>query len=106
MGKEYTTVITGSVPTEWCNELAKISEIIIWPGNNDYLMPKDEVIRNLQNTDALINFAEVKTDREFLANASRLKIIANASKGFDNLDLEELSKRKIWASNSPGFFNY
>jgi glyoxylate reductase len=33
-------------------------------------------------------------------------VIVNSSIGFDNLNLEEITKRGIWACNSPGFFHY
>jgi glyoxylate reductase len=56
--------------------------------------------------DALINFAETIANEEFINAAPKLKIIANVSIGYDNLDLQLLSSRGKWATNAPGFFNY
>ncbi|QGY47835.1 D-glycerate dehydrogenase [Maribellus comscasis] len=106
MEKAYKTIITSTIPKEWVKKLSSISEVIIWPGGNHFLMPRDYLIKILPETDAIINTADVKADKELLNHASRLKIVANASIGYDNLNLKELTTRGIWACNTPGFFNY
>ncbi len=106
MGKNYKTLVTGYVTPEWIGDLANISEIIIWPGDKTFLMPREKILKLLPGMDAVVNFAELRADKELLDNTSKLKIIANVSIGYDNLELDELSKRKIWASNSPGYFNF
>jgi glyoxylate reductase len=104
--KPFKTVVTGNIPVEWTGKLSSVSEIIIWPGEKEFLMPRDYLIRILPEVDAIVNTADVKADAELLKHASKLKIIVNASIGYDNLNIEELTKRGIWACNSPGFFNY
>ena len=104
--KLFKTVVTVNTPVEWIGKLSTISEIIIWPGKKEFLMPRDYLISILPEIDAIVNTADVKVDTEFLNYASKLKIIVNASIGYDNLDIEELTRRKIWACNSPGFFTY
>jgi phosphoglycerate dehydrogenase-like enzyme len=106
MKKVFKTIVTGNIPKEWAAKLEELSEIVIWQGDSHFLMPRNQLIDLLAEVDAIVNFAEVKADNELLQNASKLKIIANISIGFDNLNLEELTQRGIWASNSPGFFNY
>ena len=44
---------------------------------------------------------ELKVDKPLLNNAPRLKIVSNVSVGYDNLDIDELRKRNIWATNTP-----
>ncbi|KKI89375.1 bifunctional glyoxylate/hydroxypyruvate reductase B [Bacillus sp. SA1-12] len=46
--------------------------------------------------------ASLKVNKEFLDQAPNLKIVSNISVGYDNLDLEELKKRGIQATNTPG----
>lgn len=46
--------------------------------------------------------ASLKMNKEFLDHAPNLKIVSNISVGYDNLDLEELKKRNILATNTPG----
>lgn len=69
-------------------------------------MPRDYLISKLSTSDAIVNFGELKVDEELLRFAPKLKLVANVSIGFDNLALDALSRRGIWASNSPGFFSY
>ena len=106
MGKSFKTLVTGNVPKGWTGDLANVSDIIIWSGEKSFLLPRIELLNLLPEVDAVVNFAELRVDKELLDNAPKLKIIANASIGYDNLDLIELTERKIWASNSPGYFNF
>ena len=106
MTKAFLTIVTGNVPPAWLGKLSDISEVDIWPGESDYLMPRSELIKKLNNSDALVNFADARADSDLLDHAPNLKIIANASVGFDNLNLNELTRRGIWATNCPGFFNF
>src|SRR5690554_3975804 len=41
-------------------------------------------------------------NREMLDKAPNLKIISNVSVGYNNLDMEELTKRGIMGTNTPG----
>lgn len=45
--------------------------------------------------------SKLKVDQEFLDKAPNLKIVTNMSVGYDNLDIEELTKRGIMATNTP-----
>ena len=99
-------LITGSVPKEWVEELNGIAEVTIWDNGENFLMPRKELLSEIGNYEAIINFAEVKADEELIQYAHKLKIIANCSIGFDNLNLNLLTSKGIWATNSPGFFSY
>lgn len=100
-----SVLITGKVPREWTAELNSQARVTIW-GGEEFLMPRTRLLEVIRNYHALVNFAEVKADEEFVRKASMLRIIANCSIGFDNLDLPLLAANGIWASNAPGFFNY
>ncbi|MEW9677561.1 D-glycerate dehydrogenase [Lentibacillus sp. L22] len=58
----------------------------------------------LQETEGIIGL-ELVVDRELLEQAPKLKIISNVSVGYSNLDLEELNKRGIMATNTPDVLN-
>ncbi|MFC0470079.1 2-hydroxyacid dehydrogenase [Halalkalibacter kiskunsagensis] len=55
----------------------------------------------LKETDGIIGLA-LKVNKELLDLAPNLKIVSNVSVGYDNLDIKELTKRKIMATNTPG----
>lgn len=42
-----------------------------------------------------------KIDKEVFDNAPRLKIIAQYAVGYDNIDIEEATKRGIYVTNTP-----
>jgi gluconate 2-dehydrogenase len=46
--------------------------------------------------------SSLKIDKNFLEQAPNLKIVSNISVGYDNLDLAELKKRELLATNTPG----
>lgn len=60
-----------------------------------------EFMEALKTADGLIG-SGLKVDEEFLDQAPNLKIIANKSVGYDNLDIPLLKKRGIRAANTPG----
>lgn len=62
---------------------------------------KDEnFLNHLQNAEGIIGL-ELVVDKELLDNAPNLKIVSNVSVGYNNLDINELTKRNIMATNTP-----
>ena len=55
----------------------------------------------LPEADALISLLTVKVDGELLARAPRLRIVANAVVGYDNVDVEACTARGIAVTNTP-----
>lgn len=58
-------------------------------------------LKELKNVDGIINLG-LEVDRELLDHASNLKIVSNVSTGYNNLDIDEMTKRNIMATNTPG----
>jgi len=54
--------------------------------------------------EAILNPGNLLIDAELLDGSPNLRIIANVARGYDNLDLEELARRGIWATNVPDAF--
>jgi glyoxylate reductase len=103
---KFKILVTGHTNPEWLSDLNEIGELVLWEGEESFLMPREKLLPMIKDFDAVINFAEVVTNEEFVFEAKKLKIIANVSIGFDNLNLPLLSIFEIWATNAPGFFNY
>ncbi len=59
-----------------------------------------EFLNYLEKTEGLIGL-ELEVDKELLENAPNLKIVSNVSVGYNNLDIEELTKRNIMVTNTP-----
>ncbi|MGG0386229.1 D-glycerate dehydrogenase [Priestia filamentosa] len=61
-------------------------------------------LEELKDADALLG-SGLKVDEDLLDRAPHLKIVCNTSVGYDNLDMGELSKRNIIATNTPDVLN-
>lgn len=94
---------TNRVPDEHLEPLLGFCTVIQGEGPYD-LMPREEVLTQAHKVDAIINQAELRVDRELLDAAPQLKIVANVAAGTDNLDLDEMARRGVWATNVPDAF--
>ena len=64
--------------------------------------PLDELIGDVTDADGLIVRSATKVTAELIAAASKLRIIARAGTGVDNVDLHAASARGILVVNAPG----
>lgn len=64
-------------------------------------LSKDELIRELQNHDALIVRSETKVSAEILASVSNLRVVGRAGTGVDNIDLSAATRKGIVVLNTP-----
>ncbi|WP_255259567.1 NAD(P)-dependent oxidoreductase [Lentibacillus sp. CBA3610] len=58
-------------------------------------------LEHLRQSEGIIGL-ELPVDAELLDNAPNLKIVSNVSVGYNNLDLDNMTKRNIMATNTPG----
>lgn len=59
-----------------------------------------DFLARLNDSEGIIGL-ELPVDRVLLDHAPNLKIISNVSVGYNNLDMDELNKRAIMATNTP-----
>src|SRR5690606_1529886 len=64
--------------------------------------PRAELLRDVADADALLVRSATKVDRELLEAAPRLRIVARAGTGVDNVDLDVASSRGVMVTNAPG----
>src|SRR5690625_4392742 len=57
-------------------------------------------VQVLKETSGIIG-VELKVTKDLLDLAPKLKIVSNVSVGYDNLDIKELTRRNIMATNTP-----
>jgi glyoxylate reductase len=63
--------------------------------------PKKIIIEKAKNVDALASLLSDKIDAEVFDAAPKLKIVAQMAVGFDNIDVQEATKRGIYVTNTP-----
>jgi phosphonate dehydrogenase len=70
----------------------------VYANNDVESLEPAELASRSADADALMVFMPDRIDREFLKSCPKLKIIACALKGFDNIDLDACTDRGIWVS--------
>lgn len=91
--------ITRQLPERGLNRIKQYFDTEVWP---DYAPPpKETIIKKAKNMDALVTLLSDKIDPEVFNAAPKLKIISQLAVGFDNVDLQEATKRGIYVTNTP-----
>ncbi|MHB8835815.1 MAG: phosphonate dehydrogenase [Candidatus Methylomirabilia bacterium] len=62
---------------------------------------REALFARAQDADAIMVFMPDQVDAAFLERCPRLRIIACALKGYDNIDVEACTRRGVWASVVP-----
>ncbi|AEC52127.1 glyoxylate reductase [Pyrococcus sp. NA2] len=92
-------LITREIPEVGIKMLEEEFDVEVWEDEKE--IPRDVLLRKVRDVDALVTMLSEKIDREVLDNAPRLRIIANYAVGYDNIDVEEATKRGIYVTNTP-----
>lgn len=95
-------VITKAVPEEVVREA--LGEMPWVQGPQDREWSAEEVGPHLAACEGLVTWGFARVDARLLDRAPSLRVVANIATGVDNLDLGELARRGIWATNAPGVF--
>ncbi len=64
--------------------------------------PREEVLRRMKDKEGLVCLLTEKINDEFLRHAPKLRVAANVAVGYDNIDLDACTKRRVVATNTPG----
>lgn len=95
--------VTVHIPLDHLSPLDGLAEIVM-PDNGVRAAPRAQVLERIGDCAAVLSQGELRVDAEFLDAARSLRFVANAAMGIDNLDLAELRRRGIAASNTPDAF--
>jgi glyoxylate reductase len=72
----------------------------VWEG--DMAMPRDQLLERIRGKLGAITLLTEKVDAELLdAAGDQLVIVANCAVGFDNIDVDECTRRGVLATNTP-----
>ncbi|MEM1539019.1 MAG: glyoxylate reductase [Candidatus Bathyarchaeia archaeon] len=92
--------VTRELPGKSLEIMRKYFEVEVWPEYGP--PPKDHLIEKAKNADALVTLLTDKIDAEVFDAAPKLKIVAQMAVGYDNIDVNEATKRGIYVTNTPG----
>jgi glyoxylate reductase len=94
--------LTRQISGKALDQLKKRKDINIEIWDKNKQISRIELLKRVKGADIIISLLTDKIDKQVMDVAGEsLKLIANYSVGFDNIDLSEAKKRKISVTNAP-----
>ncbi|MBQ7021025.1 MAG: D-glycerate dehydrogenase [Phascolarctobacterium sp.] len=97
--KQYTVVASGKMRDVAFEKLDAAVNLLGWQKGGR--VPAEQFDEWLAKADALFSTGNIKINEELLAKAPNLKVIAQASVGYDNIDIAACNARNIPVGNTP-----
>jgi glyoxylate reductase len=91
--------ITRALPKRGLDLILGNFDAQVWPQSAP--PPREVLLKNAKEVDALVTLLSDKIDVALFDAAPKLKIVAQMAVGFDNVDLQEATKRGIYITNTP-----
>ncbi len=83
--------------------LDRLDGKVEWDVNpEDRVLEREELLEAAKDVDGLLCLLTDRIDAELFDAAPKLKIVANYAVGYNNIDVEEATKRGILVTNTPG----
>ncbi len=98
--KKYTVAASGKMRQVAYDKLNNAVNLLAWQQSGR--MPQEQFDDWLSKADALYSAANIKIDENMLNKAPRLKVIAQAAVGYDNIDVAACTARGIAVGHTPG----
>lgn len=92
--------ITRKIPEHLLEPYTDMFDFSMWE-NEEEPVPKEVLFQEAEQADGLICMVSEKVDKALIEHGKRLKVIANVAVGYDNIDVEEATKRGIIVTNTP-----
>lgn len=92
--------VTREIPERGLKKIIERFDVEVWPEYDP--PPKQVIIERARDADALVTLLTDKIDAEVFNAAQKLKIVAQMAVGYDNIDVEEATRRGIYVTNTPG----
>ncbi len=91
--------VTREFPERGLKVIKENFDTEVWP---EYPPPpKKLIVEKAKNVDGLATLLSDKIDAEVFDAAPKLKIVSQMAVGFDNIDVQEATKRGIYVTNTP-----
>ncbi len=92
--------VTRLIPEQGLNMVLGACDARVWEG--ELPPPRDVLLKEVRDVEGLLCLLTDKVDAELMDAAPKLKVISNYAVGFDNIDVEEATRRGIPVGNTPG----
>ena len=92
--------VTRLLPQEAMNKIHSFCDAKVWEG--ELPPPRAVLLQSVTDVEGLLSLLTEKVDAELMDRAKKLRVISNCAVGFDNVDVQEATKRGIVVGNTPG----
>ncbi len=89
-------IIADQINEKGIEDLKEVAEVVV-----DTAITQEELINKIKDFDAIIVRSRTKVTREVIGAADKLKIIARAGVGVDNVDVQAATEKGIMVVNAP-----
>lgn len=96
----WKVFVTRRIPEPGLEMLREKCEVEVNP--EDRILTKEEIIEGVKGKDALLCLLTDDIDEEIMDANPNLKVISNYAVGFNNIKVEEATKRGLPVTNTPG----
>ncbi len=101
MSLKPKVLITRKIPEEGIKII--VEHCVTEVSELDGVLPREVLLEKVKGKDGILCLLTDTIDREVMEAAGpNLKVIANYAVGFDNIDVEEATRRGIMVTNTPG----
>ena len=92
--------VTRLIPEKGLEMVLDFCEAEVWEG--ELPPPRELLLDKVQDVEGLLYLLTDRIDAQLIDAAPRLKVISNMAVGYDNIDVEEATRREIIVGNTPG----
>src|SRR3990167_4526683 len=97
----FKVYVTRQIPEEGINLLKKFCRMVeVNP--HDSTLTYDELLRQVKGRDAILTMLSDRIDAYLISESNGLKVIANYTVGYDNIDIKAATAKGIVVTNTPG----
>ncbi|NOU73511.1 D-glycerate dehydrogenase [Paenibacillus sp. LMG 31458] len=97
---KYKVVLTKETWPAAMERIEQHCEVKVWKEAEP--IPRTLLLEWLKDAEGLFSTGDVKVDEDLLANAHQLRVVAQSSVGYDNIDIDACTRRGIPFGNTPG----
>ncbi len=100
MSDKPKVFVTREIPAAGMDQVIAACDADVWP---EHLPPaRDALLQRIAGCEGILSLLTEKVDAEFMdAAGPQLKVISNFAVGYNNIDIEEATRRGIRVGNTP-----
>jgi len=97
---KHMVYVARILPKDVMDKINRFCDAKVWEG--ELPPPRNVLLKNVAEIDGLLSLLTDNIDAELMSKAPKLRVISNYAVGFDNIDVQEATKRGIIVANTPG----